>query len=269
MAYTQALRPFAVATPLGPDVLLLAGLSGVEEISRPFDFVLNLLSEQRGVDVDALVGLPACVRIVTPDGDTRFIHGLVRRVREIGSGAVLTSYQAELVPWLWMLSLSADCRIFQQLSVPEIVSQVFTNLGHSDYELRLVRTYPKREYCVQYRETHLDFVSRLLEDEGIAYHFVHTADKHVLVLTDGPAGMRACPGPAVLAPDRTGATRTAWAGDTYTAPHRRSDAADAGRRAHRLRLPPSLGRARDDDQGRRGARRGVRLPRRVRGARRG
>ena len=207
----------AVETPLGPDVLLLTALTGVEELSRPFDFVLDLQSEDRGVNVDALVGQPACVTLVTPSGGTRYIHGLVRRVREVGGGTVLASYQAELVPWLWMLSLSADCRIFQQRSVPEVVAQVFADLGHADYELRLARTYPKREYCVQYRETHLDFVSRLLEDEGIAYHFAHTADRHVLVLTDGPAGTRPCPGAETLTPERMAAARAPWTGDTYSA----------------------------------------------------
>ena len=77
-------------------------------------------------------------------------------------------------------------RIFQQLSVPEIVEQVFRRLGYDDFELRLVGTYPKRDYCVQYRETHLDFVSRLLEDEGIYYFFEHTRERHVLVLADAP-----------------------------------------------------------------------------------
>lgn len=216
MPYTQALRPLAVETVLGPDVLLLTAISGVEELSRPYAFVLDLVSENRRVDVDALVGTAACVTIASVEGETRCLHGLLRRVRQVGHGTVLASYQAELVPWLWMLSLSADCRIFQQLSVPEIVAQVFADLGYADYELRLVRTYPKREYCVQYRESHLDFVSRLLEDEGISYHFAHAADKHTLVLTDSPAAARACPGLATLAPVRLAGEGSGGVGNAYT-----------------------------------------------------
>ena len=217
MTYTQALRPMMVGTALGPDTLLLASFTGVEELSRPFAFVLELVSEARGVDVDALVGKPACVTLASTADTPRFIHGLVRRVREVGHGTKLATYEAELVPWLWMLSLSTDCCIYQHLSVPEIVAKVFATLGYNDFELRLVRTYPKRDYCVQYRETHLDFVSRLLEDEGIAYHFVHAADKHTLVLTDSPAGARACPGLDTLVPVRQAGGGVGAAVNAYTA----------------------------------------------------
>ncbi len=216
MTYTQALRPMAVETVLGPDALLLAGLAGEEEVSRPFCFTLDLASERRDVDPAALIGTAACVTVTTAGGITRRIHGRVRRFRQVGGGSVLAAYQAELVPWLWMLSLSRDCRIYQRCSVPEIVAQVFAAHGHTDYVSRLVRSYPKREYCVQYRETHLDFVARLLEDEGIAYHFEHAEDKHTLVLTDSPAALRPCPGLAAIRPGRRAGTADGT-GDAYTA----------------------------------------------------
>lgn len=229
MTYTQTSRPLAVETVLGPDALLLTGLTGEEEISRPFCFTLDLASERRDVDPAALIGTAACVTLTTDGGITRRLHGRVRRFRQVGGGTVLAAYQAELVPWLWMLSLSRDCRIYQKCSVPEIVAQVFADLGYADHASRLVRSYPKREYCVQYRETHLDFVSRLLADEGIAYHFEHADDKHTLVLTDGPAAVRPCPELPAIRPGRragaqNGAGRGAGGsaavdgtGDVYTA----------------------------------------------------
>ncbi|HEY0778298.1 MAG TPA: type VI secretion system tip protein TssI/VgrG, partial [Gemmatirosa sp.] len=197
-SYAQALRPMAVDTMLGPDALVLTALTGVEAMSEPFCFVLDLQSDDRAVDVDSLVGTAAAVRLDMPTGGTRYLHGRIRRVREVGHGTTLASYQAELVPWLSMLALSTDCRIYQRLSVPDIVAQVFRDLGYHDYEWRLVRTYPKRDYCVQYRETHLDFISRLLEDEGIAYYFAHTDEAHTLVLTDSTGLARPCPGLATL-----------------------------------------------------------------------
>jgi type VI secretion system secreted protein VgrG len=132
------------------------------------------------------------VSIALSSGGTRHIHGIVSRFRQLGTGAALANYQAEVVPWLWMLSLSADCRIFQNMSVPDIVTQVFSDLGYADFKLRLLEDHAPREYCVQYRETHLDFVSRLLEEEGIFYFFEHEAQRHVLVLCDDPAAIKPC-----------------------------------------------------------------------------
>src|SRR5947209_20026457 len=93
-------------------------------------------------------------------------------------------FELEIVPWLWFLTHYHDCRIFQNKSVPDIVQQVFNDRGYSHFKLNLNGTYPVRDYCVQYRESDLDFVSRLLEHEGIFYYFEHAQDKHTLVLAD-------------------------------------------------------------------------------------
>ena len=193
MSYTQAGRPMRVETALGPDVLLLGGMSGVEGVSMPFSFRLDLLSEDDAVVAADLLRTPACVTLLLSTGDERTIHGLVRRFVQEGRAEELTAYQAEIVPWLWFLSLSRESRIYQNLSVPEIVEQVFRGLGHADFELRCTRSYPPREFCVQYRETHLDFVSRLLEEEGIFYFFEHSADRHLLVLADDNSAVQPCP----------------------------------------------------------------------------
>ena len=192
--YSQANRKLRVSTPLGGDALLLERFAGEEGLSTPFLFTLDMVSENPDVDPEALLRKPVCVSVVLPDDSERFIHGRIRRFVQLGRTDALTSYRAEVVPWLWFLSLGSDCRIFQQMSVPEIVEQVFGDLGFSDFSVRTSGTYAKRDYCVQYRETHLDFVSRLLEEEGIFYFFEHASDKHTLVLADATSAIRPCPG---------------------------------------------------------------------------
>ena len=214
MPVTQDSRVLAVDTPLGPDALILRAVEGEEGVSRPFRFTLVMESEAASIDPAAVLGKPARVTIALPSGGERLVHGLVSRFRQAGSVEAHVRYEAELVPWLWMLSLSMDCRIYQHLSVPEIVTAVFDELGYEDYRLQLVRSYPPREFCVQYRETHLDFVSRLLEDEGILYFFEHEAERHRLVLADHPAMMPACPGLPELREAPTGSA--VWRDDVYT-----------------------------------------------------
>ena len=137
----------------------------------------------------------------------RTIHGIVRSFTQLGQSEDLTSYRAEVVPWFWFLSLSSDCKIFQNLSVPEIVEQVFKGLGYSDFQLKLVKPYPKRLFCVQYRESHLNFVSRLLEEEGIFYFFEHSSKKHVLTLADDNSAFKPCPGQSA---SRMATTAASW-----------------------------------------------------------
>jgi type VI secretion system secreted protein VgrG len=192
--YSQEKRPIKVKTALGADELLLSGFSGAEAVSQPFAFTLELLSQNAAVDPKSVLRTPATVTVVLPGGGQRFIHGIVSRFVQLGQQDDLTFYRAEVVPWLWFLSLSSDCRIFQNLSVLEIVEAVFKDHGYSDFEIKCTKSYPKREYCVQYRETHLDFVSRLLEDEGIFYFFRHEDGKHTMVLADSPSAVQPCPG---------------------------------------------------------------------------
>ncbi len=193
MAYTQDKRPLRVKTPLGKDVLLLERFSGEEGVSTPFHFVLEMLSENGAIAPDDLLRKPLTVEIEIPGGGKRFVHGIANRLSQLGRRAGLTAYRIEVVPWLWFLSLTNDCRIFQNLSVEDIVTKVFKDLGHSDFKFKLMGASPKRIYCVQYRESALAFVSRLLEEEGIFYFFEHTDSSHMLVLTDHPSQVPACP----------------------------------------------------------------------------
>jgi type VI secretion system secreted protein VgrG len=187
--YTQENRPFKVKTPLGPDELLLAGINGQEHVSQLFRFTLDLLSENKSVSPDQLLGQPVTITIVLHDGAKRYIHGVVCRFTQHEQTELLTAYKAEVVPWLWFLTLSSDCRIFQTLSVPDILEKVFKAAGYSNYDLRLVKKYPTRDYCVQYRETDFAFVSRLMEAEGLFYFFEHEKGKHTMVIGDGPSAV--------------------------------------------------------------------------------
>jgi type VI secretion system secreted protein VgrG len=197
MAYTQENRLIAVQTPLGKDVLLLTGFSGTEGLSYPFHFELDLVSENHNIAFKDIVGKNVAVSIVLADGSKRFFHGIISRFSQGSGGGEegedLSYYSATMVPWLWLLTRTADSRIFQELSVPDIVEKIFTEKGFSDYKIDLNGSYDKRNYCVQYRETDFNFVSRLLEEEGIFYFFKHEEKKHTLVLADAPDKHKPCP----------------------------------------------------------------------------
>ena len=184
----------AVSTPFGADVLILRGFSGAEYLSGLFRFSLDLRSEDRQLDFSKIIGQGATITITRPDGSERFINGLISRFQQSGSDQRFTTYSAELVPWLWMLTLSTDCRIFQEMTAPDIIKAVFDGLGYADYKDSLTQTYTAREYCVQYRETAFDFCARLMEEEGIFYFFEHVDGVHTLVLADDADAHAVCPG---------------------------------------------------------------------------
>jgi type VI secretion system secreted protein VgrG len=117
-------------------------------------------------------------------GGTRYFNGFVTRFSYLGAHGRYHLYQATLGPWLWFLTRVADCRIFQKLTVPQIIERVFDERGFTDYRKALSGDYRQWEYCVQYRETDFNFVSRLMEQEGIYYYFEHEDGKHTLVLAD-------------------------------------------------------------------------------------
>jgi type VI secretion system secreted protein VgrG len=191
--YSQAKRPIRIDTVLGDDVLLLQGFAGQEGVSTPFSYTLDLRSENASIDPATVLKSAACISLQLADASMRPIHGLINRFTQLERADELVAYRAQMVPWLWFLALSSDCKIFQNLSVLEIVEQVFKAQGYSDFDNMCTKSYPKRDFCVQYRETHLNFVSRLLEEEGIFYFFTHSNDKHKLVLADGPSAVKPCP----------------------------------------------------------------------------
>jgi type VI secretion system secreted protein VgrG len=199
MAWTQDDTYLSISTPLGKDKLLLRGFAGEERISELFHFSLRMQSETFDLDFTQIVGKSATITIVLTDGSNRYINGIVSRFVQAGADQRFASYHAELVPWLWLCDLTADCQIFQSKSTPDIIKQVFSDLGFTDYKDSLTGTYDPREYCVQYNETAFEFVSRLMEDEGIFYYFEHVDGKHTLVLADDSASAAAVPGAATVA----------------------------------------------------------------------
>ncbi len=185
---TQATRHIAIETPLGEDVLLLQSFSGHEEISRLFEFDLHLLSEDYEINPDDIIGQNVTVRLHLPDGGTRYWNGHINRfIRSNSTSPKFAQYRASMVPWLWFLTRTSDCRIFQGKTVLDIVKQVFSDLGFTDIEERLTGSYRTWTYCVQYRETDFNFVSRLMEQEGIYYYFLHENGKCTIVLCDSPS----------------------------------------------------------------------------------
>ena len=190
----QAGRPLRLTTPLGGDTLVIEGLSGTEWVSRPFELTLDLLSTDAAIDPTKLLRKPMTVSVDLDGGGQRYFSGWVRRFVQLGRSAdQIVLYRAEIVPAFWFLSSSSNCRIFQKLSVPDIVKKVFADRSLTDYRLSLSGTYAPREYCVQYRETDMDFVARLLEEEGIFYFFEHASDKHTMVIADSPSAIKAGP----------------------------------------------------------------------------
>ena len=208
MAFTQATREITVDTPLGADVLLLRSFEGEEALSRLFCFELTLVSEDFSISYDAIVGQNVTVKITLADGLTRCWNGFVSRFAQAQRDSLTAAYQATVVPWLWFLGQTTDCRIFQGKSVPQILKQIFAEYGYQDYAFRLYGGEPAaRDYCVQYRETDLAFVSRLLEEEGIFYFFEHQQGKHTLIIANDTAAVEAC---AAQPKARYQVTRGAW-----------------------------------------------------------
>ncbi|MEE9129617.1 MAG: type VI secretion system tip protein TssI/VgrG [Phycisphaerales bacterium] len=192
--YTQQYRKVAVSSPLGDDVLLLRSMNGTERLSRLFHYNLTLVSEEQSINFADIVGQNMTVQLELPDDRTRYFNGYVSRFVQTRAEGDLAEYQATIVPWLWLLTRTADCRIFQEKTVPEIIKEVFRDAGFTDFDDSLSGSYRTREYCVQYRETDFNFVSRLMEQEGIYYFFEHAEGKHTLVLADSLSAHQTFPG---------------------------------------------------------------------------
>src|SRR5262249_19632899 len=158
--------------------------TGYEEMSRLFNFQLGMLSEKDDLKPQSIVGKSVSFFVRFPDGTPRHFNGFVRKFGFAGTDDRASLYRAEVVPWLWFLTRTSDCRIFQSKSVPDIIQKIFSDLGFTDFQLQLSGSHPQWDYCVQYRETDFNFVSRLMEQEGIFYYFKHEQGKHTLVLSD-------------------------------------------------------------------------------------
>lgn len=186
-AFSQKDRSLTLDSPLGEQNVLLTEVRGVEAISTPFHFDIEFATSHKNEDVTDLLGKAVTLWLChEKDADRRPVNGLVRRLSGPGPGPHgFRMWRAEIVPRLAFLSYSMDCRIFQHKTIPDILKDVFEDHGLTSHDIKgLTGTYPKLDYCVQYRETALDFVSRLMEHVGLYYWHEHQNDEHKLVISD-------------------------------------------------------------------------------------
>ena len=181
-------RPIVAHTALGPQLGFLS-LTGKEALSELFQFEVELAAGTFMLDVRSMLGTDLTIEIETSSGAPRFLNGKVTDFELLGrertnSGYYL--YRAIVRPAMWYLTQGQDNRIFQNQNVPDILKKVFARYGFS-VEYQLNESYRDWEYCVQYQESDFNFVSRLMEHEGIYYYFTHQNGQHTLVLTDDVA----------------------------------------------------------------------------------
>lgn len=197
MAITQKRRLFAVNTTLGEDVLVFYRMVGTEQLGRLFEYEIEMLSEKTHIQLNSILGKNITLRMELPGermGGERYFNGFVTNFSYLGMrGMRYGAYRAIVHPWFWFLTRTSDCRIFQDKTVPEIIDEVFRQHGFTDFKKILTGDYRVWEYCVQYRETDFNFVSRLMEQEGIYYYFQHENGKHTMILTDGINGHKPFP----------------------------------------------------------------------------
>ncbi len=183
MAVTQQHREIEIITPLGPDALLLRDVTVTEELGRLFAINVELGSSDN-INFEDLLGQNVSIRLNLVNGGERYFNGYVTSLSQAVNEGNFTRYHATIHPWLWFLTRTSDCRIFQSKTVPDIIKEVCKDLGFTDIVDRLSGSYRTWDYCVQYRETDFNFVSRLMEQEGIYYYFMHEEGKHTLYLAD-------------------------------------------------------------------------------------
>ncbi len=196
-SYTQANRKFQLQTPLGKDVLLFKGISGSEGISRLFEYTVHAMAtNDTEISFEALLGQKVTVVMKMGKGeDPCYLNGICKAVAQKGQDETFTAYWLALVPEFWFLTRKAQSRIFQQMTVPDILKKVMKGVTVT-WELK--GKYEPRDYCVQYRETDFNFASRLMEEEGIFYFFKHSSGNHEMVVADSASSHQDVPGESQL-----------------------------------------------------------------------
>ncbi len=175
---------------VGPASYAVYAFTGTERVNEPYEFQIEFVFEDSSMPTEGFLGSEGLLSIMDKNGVPRLVHGIIRQIRQLHTGNRFTHYQCVLVPRLWFLRETVNHRIFQNKEVKQIIDEVLAGqrFVFDSYEFRLNRTYPKREYCTQYGESDLHFISRLCEEEGIIFSFTHTKDKHCLVFTDTAGG---------------------------------------------------------------------------------
>ncbi len=188
---TQRLRLAELTTPLGTDTLLLTSFTVNEGLSQLFEIDVDCVSHDAEIDFGAAVGKTCSIRLTTVANKTRYFSGVLSNASWFGERDGDFAYRLTLRPWLWILTRTSDCRIFQNQSVLEIIKTVFDDLGFKDYEIQACESYPTLEYCVQYRESSYHFVTRLMERFGLYFYFKFEESKHTLIIGDSKGSHQA------------------------------------------------------------------------------
>lgn len=196
---STAASPFQLKTPLGPEALQFLGLSASEEMSRLFEFQVRAVGDPaQPVELRKLLAKPVTVSLMRDDGSYRHFNGLVAACGLDGAQGKRPAYRLTLRPWLWLLTRRADTRIFQNMDLQAILRKVFEPYG-GEVAYEQLSGLPTYDYCVQYRETDFNFVSRMMEAEGLYYFFRHEEGRHTLVIANKKAVHVGCPGQSTLA----------------------------------------------------------------------
>jgi type VI secretion system secreted protein VgrG len=178
-------NPVEFHCALPPAALRFEAMSATQAVSALESIEVQLLSDKPELKAEDLLGRPAGVVVHLREGGKRHFNGIVTRFGMGRSQGRWYGYQATLRPWLWFLTQTTDCRIFQDKTVPQIVEEVFGDHGAiANFQFKLFKSYRTRVYCVQYRESDFNFVARLLEEEGIYWYMLHEGETHQLVLVD-------------------------------------------------------------------------------------
>ncbi|MGE5347608.1 MAG: type VI secretion system Vgr family protein, partial [Acidithiobacillales bacterium] len=186
MSYTQTGRLLSVTTPLGKDYFILNGFTGHESISRLFRFELQCIAtNDKKPSFDALLGQSVTAEVTLPDKSKKYLNGICNRVAQGARDQTFTLYLLDIVPKFWLLTRKTQSRIFQHITVPDIVKKVLAD-GKVDFSWEVKGTFQPRDFCVQYRESDYAFASRLMEEEGIYYFFKHQSGSHTMVVANDP-----------------------------------------------------------------------------------
>ncbi len=196
----QGSQYLSITTTAGEGALQLSRIRGREAMSEPFAYELELYANGAGPSCATLIGTEAAVSIEASDGTIRQIHGVLTEFGITGAwpDPGRTFFRARLEPKFALLEHSGDCRIFQSLPATDIVTQVLSGAGVTQTKKSLTGSYASRDYCVQWRETNLAFVRRLLEESGIGFWFTHTSSAHTMVLADNAQAYGATSGTSTI-----------------------------------------------------------------------
>jgi type VI secretion system secreted protein VgrG len=172
-----------------PDDISVFAYQAVEALSELYEVAIEFATEDTSFDVQTLLKGRLLLQVINEKGESRFFDGIVESARFQSAVGFRLQFRITLVPTLALLKYREDSRIFQTQSVPDIIKVLLQESGIAEQAVwELEQTYPPREYTVQYRESSFNFISRLLEDEGISYFFLHTEEGHKIVFLDTPAG---------------------------------------------------------------------------------